>query len=387
MPSVHLLPQSNLSAGFYHSVLISLLRGMAALEVAAAHLRAQVFPGYALVPSPSIWFQLLAFLTGFAHQAVVIFFLLSGWLVGGSLINKIGAANAIKDYTIDRLTRLWIVLIPTFGIILLLGIGTGALNPLELDLNLASSNEYSGAAFMGNLVGIQHVAVPSFGGNFPLWSLSNETWYYVLFPIVLVLLTTKSQPTRLLTMAACLLISYFLSAALLLYFLLWLIGAAGSRIKIDSAPLLRTLLFILFAIVSVYFRLNGKNDDLETGSFIQDVIFSVAFLAFLCSMQYPMLSTAPALNLVKRMATFFANFSFTLYVLHIPLISAMVYLSGSFFIHNRLSQQEPSHWAIYFGMFAFIIAASYLFYLPFESNTHRARSRLKYLLMNPKRAL
>lgn len=88
MIRIKLLPGTNLSEDFAHSLLISLLRGLATLEVAAAHLRAHVYPGYSFVAQPGAAFQGLAFITGFAHQAVVVFFLLSGWLVGGSLLNK-----------------------------------------------------------------------------------------------------------------------------------------------------------------------------------------------------------------------------------------------------------------------------------------------------------
>jgi peptidoglycan/LPS O-acetylase OafA/YrhL len=82
--------------------------------VAAAHLRAECSPACAEHGRSALWYQVLAFFTGFAHQAVLVFFLISGWLVGGSLLNKLGQPDALLSYAIDRITRLWTVLMPTF---------------------------------------------------------------------------------------------------------------------------------------------------------------------------------------------------------------------------------------------------------------------------------
>ncbi|QOY92988.1 hypothetical protein IM543_15490 [Massilia sp. UMI-21] len=106
MPKITLLQRSNLSEDQWHSMLISLLRGAAALQVAAAHLRAQVYPGFSTVQDPSLAFQALAFASGFAYLAVIVFFVLSGWLVGGSLLNRLNTDNAMSNYAIDRVTRL-----------------------------------------------------------------------------------------------------------------------------------------------------------------------------------------------------------------------------------------------------------------------------------------
>jgi hypothetical protein len=37
--------------------------------------------------------------------------------------------------------------------------------------------------FLGNLCFVQTVSVPVYGSNGPLWSLANEFWYYVMFPL------------------------------------------------------------------------------------------------------------------------------------------------------------------------------------------------------------
>jgi peptidoglycan/LPS O-acetylase OafA/YrhL len=125
MPKVTILAKTDLREDSWHSMLISLLRGAAALQVAAAHFRAQIYPGFRTLTKPTLLFQGLAFSTGFAYLAVIVFFVLSGWLVGGSFLNKHNAPHAYQHYAIDRCSRLWVVLVPTFVVVLLAGAVVG----------------------------------------------------------------------------------------------------------------------------------------------------------------------------------------------------------------------------------------------------------------------
>jgi peptidoglycan/LPS O-acetylase OafA/YrhL len=379
MPRLAFQHHSQLGEDHWHSVLISLLRGLAAVQVAAAHLRAATYPSVRAVEEPSVWFLGLAFATGFAHQAVLVFFIISGWLVGGSLLNKIGQPGAIAGYAIDRMTRLWTVLVPTFLLTLLFGLGTGVVSADGIDYSAV--NEYSALAFAGNLVGLQHVVLPEFGANFPLWSLANETWYYVLFPLLVVLFTSRRSMPRLACGAALVLLATSLPYAMVLYFSVWLLGVAVSRIRIDCGIATRLGLLLLLGVVSVYFRLKGDNDDFVAGTFWQDLACSLAFVAFLASLQFRAAPGSKLLRPVAGVGKFFAEFSFSLYVLHVPLIGLLVHLGTARFGLRQLSPGAPQHFAIYFGMLAIVLAASYLSYRLFEAQTYRLRRLIKGLLL------
>jgi peptidoglycan/LPS O-acetylase OafA/YrhL len=368
---------TNLSEGFHHTNLITLLRGLAAVEVVAAHLRAQLFPGLKTLTDPTLWYQALAFFTGFAHQAVVLFFLLSGWLVGGSMLNKLGQPGAMLSYAIDRVTRLWVVLIPAFLLTLLLAATGDAVDPRQV--SYARHNEYSLTAFVGNLFGLQDLAVPRYGGNFALWSLANETWYYLLFPLGVLAVTAKSAISRAAAGAMLALLMSLLGIGIALYFLVWLLGAAFSRVRIDATRGWRIGLAGVLLALSVWFRLTGSNDKLVAASFLQDCILSVAFLLVLCSLQLRADPARRSTRIVRRLGGMLAGFSFTLYVVHVPLLRA---LTGHMapLRQGRLAPDRIGDLAIYASMLAAIILLAYLFHLPFEAQTRRLRRWIKRMV-------
>lgn len=358
----------------WHSILISLLRGLAAFIVATAHLRAAMYPAVREVVGPPLWFQGLAFASGFAHQAVLVFFVISGWLVGGSLLNRIGEPRAIANYAIDRATRLWTVLIPTFVLTLLFAIGMGAASPA--DFNLAPDNPLSALTFAGNLVGLQGIVLPDFGENFPLWSLANETWYYVLFPLLAVACTARDNTLRLACGAALLALGFLLPAAIVGYFLVWLLGVAFSRIRIECGTGVRWGWLLLLLAGAGYFRLTGELDAFELSTLGQDVVCSLLYLVLLSSLQFRAPSTALARG-IGSTGKFFAEFSFSLYVLHVPVIGVLHYWVRNYLGVERLSPFEPLHTALFFAMLVFLLVSAYLSYLLFESRTYRIRTAIK----------
>lgn len=374
MPHVIFLRKSIQDQESCHAILISLLRGLAAIQVAAAHLRAQIFPSLKGLEDATAWYQALAFVTGFAHQAVVVFFLLSGWLVGGSLLNKLGEPGAMLSYAIDRVTRLWIVLIPAFVLTLAIGAVTQGVDLTAVSVD--RHNEFSLTTFLGNLVGLQDMLVPRFGGNFPLWSLANETWYYVLFPVLVLPFCGRSAPVRAgAALAAALLVCY-LSADIVLYFPLWLLGVVFSRIRITLSGAQRWVLAGALAVACVYFRLNGSNDKLDASSLVQDVILSIPFLVLLSSLQF---KVGPAQGLLRTAGAIgqrAAAFSFTLYVVHVPFLYLLRRLYSPL-SHAGLSPHNFADFGVYLVMLGLIVGLAYLFHLPFEAQTLRVRGAIK----------
>jgi peptidoglycan/LPS O-acetylase OafA/YrhL len=381
-PSIHWQARAALGENAMQSLLISALRGLAALQVAAAHLRAEIYPGLRTLEDPSLAYMGLAFITGFAHQAVVVFFLISGWLVGGSLMNRLGKPQALAHYAIDRFTRLWTVLLPTLLLSLGVGLVMGAAAPGPIDFNPA--NEFSAIALAGNLLGLQTVTVPEFGGNYPLWSLAHETWYYIQFPLLLLVIAGGGVLRRAAAAAALILLLATLRDMISLYFAVWLLGAAFSRIRVDCGKTVQALLLVVTLALFVYYRLRGSNDDLVPGSFVQDIICSIPFLLLLASFQQPVDTAAPGYVRANRVAVFFSEFSFSLYVVHVPVIYLMRHLGQQFLGRERLDPNAAADFLWYAVLLGVLVLAAYLFYLLFERHTIRIRNALKNLLLSPR---
>lgn len=377
MPRVILLQKTVQDPDSHHAILISLLRGLAAIQVVAAHLRAQIYPSLKGVVDPTAWYQALAFFTGFAHQAVVVFFLLSGWLVGGSLLNKLHEPRALTSYAIDRMTRMWIVLIPAFLLTLVIGAVGNVVNPAAL--SFAPENEYSMAAFIGNLFGLQDMAVPRFGGNFALWSLANEMWYYVLFPLLVLPFSGKTVVGRATALLIFMLAAWYLSGPIMLYLPVWLLGVAFSRVRIDASAGQRGVFILVLMALSVYFRLTGSNDKLEAESFVQDVVFSIAFLLVLSSLQFKADPSHWLVRIATAAGTRIAAFSFTLYVVHVPLLFLLRNLYAPL-AQDDLSPHDLGHLGVYAAMLGLIVFLAFLFHLPFEAQTHSVRNWIKAAL-------
>ena len=62
---------------------LDLLRGLSALVVCLGHLRNAILVDGSDLIHPSITLKAFYFITGFGHQAVMVFFVLSGYFVGG----------------------------------------------------------------------------------------------------------------------------------------------------------------------------------------------------------------------------------------------------------------------------------------------------------------
>jgi peptidoglycan/LPS O-acetylase OafA/YrhL len=365
-----------------HSALFSVLRGLAAVEVAAAHLRAEMYPGLRTIADPSLWFRGLAFMLGFSHHAVIIFFVLSGWLVGGRLLIRANQTDAFASYAIDRVSRLWTVLIPTFLLTLALGLATGSTIPQGIDF--LASNEYSATSFAGNLVGLQTVLVPVFGRNYSLWSLANETWYYLLFALMVAFFVLRSKWARVACGAGFVLIAAALPAPLIGYFSIWLLGVAFSCIRIKCGAGIRFGGLVMLVAGAVYYRLTWNLDGYDFHTLGPDLLGSIIFLCLLSTLRS---GAAPASTLARtivRVGKLFADFSFSLYLLHVPLIRLIKYFAASRFGLHQLSPHAAVDAAIYFAMLATLLTTSYMWCRMFESQTYRVRKLLnRKLLKHP----
>jgi len=215
------------------------------------------------------------------------------------------------------------------------------------------------------------MAVPRFGGNFSLWSLANEIWYYALFPLLLLPFIGSSRLARI----GGPLLAAFIATQLLfditLYFVIWLLGVAFSRVQLELSRGVRLLLIVVLLALAAYLRLSGSIGTLIAATFPEDLVFSLLFLCLLSSLQFRADHKRFG-NRFARLAGLLAPFSFTLYVIHYPLLYLIKHLGQAF-----------GSVLVYCALFSGIVAFAWLFHLPFEAQTNRVRSFVKRLVLEP----
>lgn len=343
---------------------LDLCRALAAFFVVIGHVRSVVFKEH--IEYQTLWSWAYISLTGLGNHAVVVFFVLSGFLIGKKAIEvAVNSDSSYFPYFLDRLTRLYVVLMPA----LLLG---GVLDFILLYVlhgNQHVSYHWIEArlgvlAFFGNMFALQTVLTPVFGSNGPLWSLANETWYYLLFPLALVVATRTNRFVYFvfLILVVCFL-AYF-NASILKYGVLWLFGVFAwfmFRVRI-SKKFLFALLSLLLSTASCDFL---KIPGLGFGH----VLLTGLSIALLIN-EYKQRGGGVWFNgLIKRLSAF----SYSLYLFHFPLLVFLSYiLNGTIFV-NRQSIDEFGI-AIWLGMVLVLYFYSYLFYLMFERRYHVLRS-------------
>ena len=165
---------------------IDILRALAATAVVLSHAR------HLLIVNPidaGFVHKLLSFALSLGEEAVIVFFVISGFWIIRSVVSA-GAAFSWQGYLTARLTRLWVVAIPAIiigglmdfaGISLLGGPiyeGTQGVNAISYDV----ASRLTLQNLVGTLLFLQTILVEPFGSNGPLWSLAFELWYYIWFP-------------------------------------------------------------------------------------------------------------------------------------------------------------------------------------------------------------
>lgn len=385
MPEAMTRPRSVPFHDTQASVLLDILRALAAFLVLASHWRALLFVDYSQIAShgAKLSMALPYLLSGAGHQAVIVFFVLSGYLIGGSVWRKTGQKRwEWRDYMLHRLTRLWLVLIPALLLCALWdalalhariapALYSGLVNNhLGLDVHAT----HSWRLFFSNLFFLQGSLTKSFGSDVPLWSLANEFWYYLLFPCaVMALVRGSGWLSRLIHALVFVAIAVFLSHSILLLFPVWLLGAALAIFPMPSfKPALRPWIIVGYVPVFFFFakfaHLNSTVSDYLLG--IATAILMMALLSY-HSEAKPVLWV--------RAGRRAAGFSYTLYLVHVPLL---MLLTGVI-LGDRRWQPTPVHLVMAFGLMAVALIYAYLVALGTEYRTELVRdwvrARLSFL--------
>jgi peptidoglycan/LPS O-acetylase OafA/YrhL len=305
---------------------LEFLRGFAA---------SYVFVGHVLLAKVPASHGFVRLVFSFGQEAVMMFFILSGFVIFFSTNQQ--ADKSFGGYFLRRWKRIY----PIF----LLSLATTYL------CNALSSGRFTSiplGQLLGNCFMLQDfrygkpgVFVDTFLGNSPLWSLSYEWWFYMLFfPI-----HTCVLPRKQLALVTCGALCGFLlygawpnqPSLFLVYFLLWWSGVELARVYVEGGvPSFKNqkgLLIVLVGFLMLFslrvFAAFEHGERLRFG--VHPVLelrhFSSCFLLLSAALIWARFQWRGFQFIFGIFGTL-APISYGLYVLHFPICVSSTFLKG-----------------------------------------------------------
>jgi peptidoglycan/LPS O-acetylase OafA/YrhL len=359
------------------SSLLDAMRWIAALCVVTTHVSWRILVPLQEAQDSSLFTTLFYVLSSFGHQAVIIFFVLSGYLVGGKGTTAVTRAQFdLRNYLSARTARLYAVLLPALML-------TAIADWLSIKISggngfhalPAYDNLNSWTAFISVLM-LQPFYGPALGSNAPLWSLSFEFWFYMVFAVS-AQATIKHGLSRWAYALFAILIILFLGKNFICYFLMWLIGLVAAIVPRHQTGRLGAIVatgFFIAAIPSSHFT------DRVMPRLGSDLFQSFAAGVLLWTLKASNLSLMIRL---KSLNAFLADFSYSLYAVHYPLVLLFLTLLGGPATPSGYSMRLPFGPAS-FGLFVLVVSAcvlcGWLFSLVTERKTRVLRGWILKIL-------
>jgi peptidoglycan/LPS O-acetylase OafA/YrhL len=280
---------------------------------------------------------------GLGHEAVVVFFVLSGFIIHASTVDR---GSGALDYAVARASRIYSVALP--AVVFSVGLSAALAVWAPAVRQVASFREFSWADMAGSLLFWNNSWSAWREGSFwstfltlnvPYWSLCYEVWYYVFFGLFLFLRGSG----RWVAMVLALLVA---GPGIVALFPIWCLGAWLSARRgtlprwskgvalsvflgslavvggIDASGVDQAIKDTLHEHVPGFWRLGAAQflvTDYVLGLAVVANIHAFGFLA------------DPVKDFFARRRALLANlagFSFTLYLFHRPILIASVVLMG-----------------------------------------------------------
>jgi len=301
-----------------NSIALDLVRGISAQLVVVGH-GFSFFGVFKSLQQPNFpWIQ---------NIAVLIFFILSGFLITYSTLRK--TDYNFKYFLADRFSRIYTAFIPALFFVLVIDFISKILSPKEY----AYESAYSLQSFIGNLFMFQDFplfkgifnlpVITSFGSSRVLWTLAVEWWIYLFFGYLFLVVFKKR-----LNYMNILVLGFFAIVPAFNFIdgrgdgltLFWIFGAlvyyfaSKNVLQNIRKPIIIALFFsfVILASLRIYITMN----EYET-----IFAFSLAVLLLLL------------LNLTKdikfslfwiKTIKLIASYSYTLYLVHYSILSFIV---------------------------------------------------------------
>lgn len=300
------------------SIALDAVRGGAALIVLMGHaVQQRIYTG----PWP--------FTTMLQHNAVVVFFVLSGLVIANSVIQR---QTSLGEYATARAARILPVTIVAIAFSLALYCVGQALGLTVINQGVPNDQASPAAVVLPLFFLSESIFGTGPVWNPPFWSLVYEVWYYALFGAGF-FLTGWRRP---LVIAALAVIA---GVKILLLLPIWLTGMALAKYAPARAiPQAAGLVCIVAGLAVVPLsnglaldgaawldQMNGAHGpELRYSGFaLTDLMFGVGMALFFLGLRPLADQRADLLERFKQPIQWLANCSFTLYLLHWPILNIL----------------------------------------------------------------
>jgi peptidoglycan/LPS O-acetylase OafA/YrhL len=314
---------------------LNTIRGLSALAVLVYHIRYRFFLDYADISLPDFFSTLFYTLTSFGHDAVMVFFVLSGYLITTSVQEDLAMGRwSWTRYAVKRLSRLYVVLIPALLLTVVwdgLGLYFYSNHPIYTGEARSWSHDFFSVqerltlqTFAINLLFLQTICGPPLGSNEPLWSLSYEFWYYCIFPLAwLAFVNRNSFGRSAIYLILCVGLLISVGGRISLYFPIWLLGggvALLTRTRVPRRELSswwRPFFVTAFFSVVCATHLDAFRKQIGHAMIVCDYVVGIAFALLLYALQRcPNRGRSPSAGFWRSIS----GCSYTLYLTHMPLL-------------------------------------------------------------------
>lgn len=310
------------------------LRGLAAMIVCLHHLLF-INSSYFDAHREESWCNMLFKIAELNKEAVLFFFVLSGFSIGLSLKSKQpDSPETINEYIYRRFKRI----LPIYLIALLFTLLSGIV------MQQVHLHNYSAWNLLGNLLFLQTADIIEsswfipYGFNGPLWSLSFEFFFYCFFPLVYLVnrkylsrinIEVKYAALMLLSIAAFTISKKFFVPYLTFFsaFIVWLSGYLISRtyLKGQTYHLLFTgafLFAVLYILAGRHILSSNTLLFICKGLIIAAIFYLITFYSKSTIVQRV---AAGPVWILDKIFNYIGRGSYATYALHYPLMLMLAY--------------------------------------------------------------
>ena len=329
--------------------------------------------------------SIINYIADMRGAAVNIFFVLSGYLIGGIVLRDFERFG-LSSYSVARFSRIYIVLIPALSLTFLLdGIAFHYFpnSPIYFGVwqggalgNNAIYLRYSFANVISSVFSLEPLVGPPIGSAGSLWSLGYEWIFYFALPVLYSVgyrIKGKIGANTILWFSV--ICVFFVSRFSAAFWAIWLLGAYASQFKLsvllNDERLESTVKGFAFLGILV-FLVDAANIDVR----ISTIGIGICGFVFL--------SSGPLWEkrLISRYDHALAGFSYSLYVTHMQclcFLAAILYANGLLPASGLVSPLLVAAGAVGLLILTFFVA--YLFGELFEKRTHELSRWLKALAL------